>query len=107
MKLPTLIRVIYAVNFSIIMSLTPLLYILNHPTIFKIGFSEDTVIPFIPFYPLTFIAFKSIARLGNGLALCNNYLFGKEYHKIVGYFIIYLIYNNDKIRYNISYSYIY
>ena len=92
MKLPTLIRVIYAVNFSIIMSLTPLLYILNHPTIFKIGFSEDTVIPFIPFYPLTFIAFKSIARFGNGLALCNNYLFGKEYHKIVGYFIIYLIY---------------
>ena len=40
MELSTTIRVIYAVNFSIIMSLTPLLYILNHPEIFKIGFNE-------------------------------------------------------------------
>lgn len=74
------------------MSLTPLLYVLNHPTIFNIGFNEDVVLPFIPFYPLTFMAFKNIARLVNGLALCNNYLFGKKYHKIVGYFLIYLIY---------------
>ena len=92
MELSTTIRIIYAVNFSIIMSLTPLLYILNHSEIFKIGFNEYTTISLIPFYPLTFIAFKNIARFGTGFTLCNDYLFGKQYHKNLGYFMVYLIY---------------
>ena len=82
------IRSIYAINFSIIMFYTPLLYIINHPNIFNIGFDEDTTISLIPFYPLTFMLFKNIARFGNGLALCNNYFMGTDYIKLVRYYLI-------------------
>ena len=91
MELSTIIRIIYAVNFSIIMSITPLLYILNHPQIFKIGFDEYTPI-YIYSIPLTFIAFKNIARFTSGLAIFNDYIIGKQYHKNIIYFLIYLTY---------------
>ena len=86
-----MIRTIYAINFSIIMSLVPIIYILNHPNIFKIGFDEDTIISLIPVYPITFVAFKNIARFFNGFALLNDYIFGKDYNTIIKYFIIFLI----------------
>jgi len=89
---PIGIRTIYAVNFSIIMSLVPIIYILNHPNIFKIGFDEDTIISLIPMYPITFIVFKNIARFLNGFALLNDYIFGKDYNTIIKYFIIFLIF---------------
>ena len=86
-----IIRTIYAINFSIIMSLVPIIYILNHPNIFKIGFDEDTIISLIPVYPITFLAFKNIARFLNGFALLNDYIFGKDYNTIIKNFIIFLI----------------
>tara|TARA_Y100001935_G_C17309298_1_gene514648 strand:- start:3766 stop:4983 length:1218 start_codon:yes stop_codon:yes gene_type:complete len=91
MELTNVVRVIYAVNFGIIMSLTPLLYIINHPKIFIIGFSEESKVGIYPFI-ITFIVYKSVARFANGLALINNYLFGNEHDKNLGYFMIYLIY---------------
>ena len=87
----TMIRAIYAVNFSNIMFLTPLLYIINHPSIFNIGFVEETIITYIPFISISFMVFKNIARFANVLALFNNYIFGTDYYKILNNLIISLI----------------
>ena len=80
-----MIRTIYAVNFANIMFLTPLLYILNHPNIFNIGFSEEIL---IPFFGISFIIFKNVTRFIGVIALFNDYIFGKNYHSLLANYII-------------------
>lgn len=80
-----MIRTIYAINFANIMFLTPLLYILNHPDIFKIGFKEEELIPFIG---SSFVVFKNLSRFVGIVSLFNNYIFGKDYNNILSKFII-------------------
>tara|TARA_B100001094_G_scaffold325760_2_gene380656 strand:+ start:6137 stop:7324 length:1188 start_codon:yes stop_codon:yes gene_type:complete len=80
-----MIRTIYAVNFANIMFLTPLLYILNHPNIFNIGFNEEIL---IPFFGISFIIFKNVTRFIGAIALFNDYIFGKNYHILLANYII-------------------
>jgi len=80
-----MIRTIYAVNFANIMFLTPLLYILNHPNIFNIGFKEEELIPFIG---ISFVVFKNLSRFVGIVAVINDYIFGKNYYNILSKYII-------------------
>ena len=96
-----MIRTIYAVNFANIMFLTPLLYVLNHPDIFNIGFKEEELIPFIG---ISFIVFKNLSRFVGAIALFNDYIFGKDYYTILSKFIICYIAVISNECYQICYS---
>ena len=96
-----MIRTIYAVNFANIMFITPLLYILNHPDIFNIGFKEEELIPFIG---ISFIVFKNLSRFVGAVALFNDYILGKDYYTILSKFIICYIAVISSECYQICYS---
>ena len=96
-----MILTIYAVNFANIMFLTPLLYVLNHPDIFNIGFKEEELIPFIG---ISFIVFKNLSRFVGAVALFNDYIFGKDYYTILSKFIICYIAIISNECYQICYS---